>query len=508
MTAPDNGSSRNRPFTEQVPGFVRRGRRRRRIIAGGAALGIAVVAGIGAWYGLTRPGPPVLRPPQPPCSSCVSDGSNHFGSSDAGMIAVMNAIATENHKVTAGGHYDSIALLLPLTYVQAGVASQERLTDSLRGAYLAQLEANRNDVVPVQLLLVNEGTTVEGASEEKAIPAARQILAMEQSEHVVAVAGLGISIPQTAQAAQLLSKARMPMFGSVTSADGFESDSILGIDRAIPDVSQQVDQLSKLIPMPSNAVLVADMGDSSFGSAAPAGSAGPDASFDLAANLASRFREVFHVVYERGYVPGTPETQGEFARIADAVCAKSPTATVFFAGRGSTLDSLIGQFQQSTACAGQEITIVSGSDADALDRGETAITPDSRIKRITVTYAAIVDPNKLQGAFKNDYPRDLASIDPHGTGLDDGWTTDTYDAVAAAYAAIKTAEEDIAAGNPRSAQLPDRAGVWDSANWTISGDLSFEGSTGPLAIGQDGRLSAPQVPVFQDSDGGQSVLSP
>ena len=75
----------------------RKRRRARWLLVGVVAL-VLVGAGTGSGLYLTRSVPP---PPQPPCLSCISDGSHAFGGDTQAMRAVIAAIGRENAAVRA-----------------------------------------------------------------------------------------------------------------------------------------------------------------------------------------------------------------------------------------------------------------------------------------------------------------------------------------------------------------------------------------------------------------------
>ena len=120
------------------PTTRRDARKRRRRIRLAAVAAAVVLAGAGTGTGLylsrsTRPAA------VQPCVACVSYGVA-FDPASSAMRTVEADIAAENRAVVKrdGNRYVTIALLIPLTYSGTSDASLSRMTDQLRGAYLAQ----------------------------------------------------------------------------------------------------------------------------------------------------------------------------------------------------------------------------------------------------------------------------------------------------------------------------------------------------------------------------------
>src|ERR1700745_1574067 len=83
----------------------------------------------------------VATSPASCAAGCVTDGSPTFGA-DPEMVKVEQDIAAANKSATSAGSYVSVVLLDPFTYSPTGTVSQIRMTDELRGAYLAQQAVN------------------------------------------------------------------------------------------------------------------------------------------------------------------------------------------------------------------------------------------------------------------------------------------------------------------------------------------------------------------------------
>lgn len=472
----DAGATSDKPFTNtDTRRRIAQKQRARRILVGMVVL---AVAGTGVGVFLTR-----SQTPQPPCAACISNGSRVFAGADPAMRAVLAAVSKENAAVRSRKRpYVSVMLLNPLTSGQGSDVTPTRMVDELRGAYLAQVHMNAANTLGVQLLLDNEGTSAEAAEG----PAVRQLMTMEGTpDHVVAVAGLGVSTAQTAAAATTLARNGMPMFGAVTSANQFNGDKFSGMVQVVPDVAAQVAFLAENLPNPHSAVLVYDQQASDY----------------YTSDLRSGFSQAFAKSLNnepQPFTPGVSDTAIEFKAIADEVCyTGGPPPTVFYAGRASVLAALIQQFQGDNNCRGKKITMVTAGDGDGLDPALTASTPGAG--QVSVIYTDIVNLDRLTPVFKQLYEHTLATLDPGSTGLNDTWMVATYNAVMAAWAAIQTAYEATA---PKIPTKGDVLGLVVRLN----GMFAPLGATGSFSLSTVGELTSPDIPIFEDASGRRTIF--
>jgi len=454
---------------------IKRKQRARNVLVGVLAVMLAAV-GTGTGLYLTRT---TRQAPQPPCAACISDGSRIFAGADPAMRGVLAAIAKENATVRAGNQpYVSVMLLDPLTAGPGSDVSPARMVDELRGAYLAQVRMNAAPrILGIQLLLDDEGTSTEAAEG----PAVRQLMTMEGvPDHVVAVAGLGVSTAQTAAAANALARDKMPMFGAVTSADEFNGHRFAGMVQAVPDVAAQVALLARDLTVPRSAVLVYDQEASDYYTK------------DLHADFSRAFAK--NVTYVRPYTPDENDTVVEFNQIVDDVCSTSgPPPYVLYAGRESVLTILIAQFQGDPGCSGKKITMMTGGDADGLNPAATATNVTGQ-GQVSVIYTDIANLDGLTPAFKQSYEDNLATLDPGHTGLSDTWMVATYNAMMAVWAAIGSA---YVARHPN---LPTKRDVLDFVD-SLNGTSAPSGATGRFSLDTDGKLVLPDIPIFEDAAG-------
>lgn len=440
----------------------------------------AALAGIVAGGGLYLGNQAYLEAISPAScgAGCVTDGSVPL----PGMHDVEADIANANRSATSGGSYVSVVLLDPLTYSTSGSVSQNRMTDELRGAYLAQVAANaRHGAPPVQILLANEGTSAQ----EGEARAVQQIESLERADHIVAVAGMGLSAASTQTAATALAADGMPMFGAVTTGDQFNGTNYQGFYQVIPDVDAQVQTLRGDLRIPKDRSVALISSD--------------QASDIYSTDLQTDFKTAFGMLAafpDYRFDPGSASQQ--FATIATNICGlPGGSPVVLYAGREATLPTLVQQFQQSAVCDRQQVTVVTGSDANAFPASATSAQARVPGASVTVEYSDIENVGDVSGGFKAGYRHWL----PSGAGLGatcpnqlyDPWVVATYNSVMAAAGALRRfpgpPDKETAARNAMNLQ--------DSA--------PYAGAAGRFGFNVNGQLASRDIPVYRDS-GGQCSL--
>lgn len=446
-------------------------RKRRASVAvalAGAVVGAGLYLGNQAYVSATTPAS---------CrAGCVTDGSVSLGS-DPGMLEVEADIANANRSATSGGSYVSVVLLDPFTYSTSGTVQQFRMNDELRGAYLAQQAANdRGGAIPIQLLLANEGTS----GEEGEAQAVRQIESLEGQDHIVAVAGMGLSTANTQTAAIALATDGMPTFGAVTTGDEFNGTNYQGFYQVIPAVDAQVQKLKDLKVTKGQPVALISS----------------DQSTDI---YSTDLQNDFHTAFssQAGSPPDylfDPATDAQqFATIATTICNQpGRSRVVLYAGREADLTALVQLFQQSAVCDGQNVTIVTGSDANALPASATSPQQGILGATVTVEYSDIEDVAHVSSGFKTGYKRWIPPDIDGGACLNqsyDPWAVATYNSVMAAVGALRHF--------PGS---PDKETVLSNA-MKSQGSTPYTGAAGQFGFTVKGQLASPDIPVYRESDG-------
>jgi hypothetical protein len=482
-------------------------KRSRRIKGAAAALALALAAGTATGIYLAVAGPATCGPTQAPFQlvwnggECVgvTDGSYVFDPGNPAIATIEHDIEAANASVVSGGNYVTIALLTPLTEPPGGTSdvSLARIADELRGAYLAQQYVNTEGNLPfgVRLMLANEGSSEQGEAE--AVSQLKQLTAFPG--RLLAVAGMGISVQATETAAQALGVggSDIPMFGAVTTADPLDNTTNADLVRVVPDVDVQLKALLRVLRQPGQPLAPARRG------AAP-----PRVVLVYDRNTqdlyTSSLRKDFENAFPSGlspdtelpYVSGGPETKGVFGAIARALCPSSAAQppVVLYAGRESVLGDFVGQLQGAGNCVGKQVTVVTGSDANALSLGSTL--SDAGGAQVTVVYSDI-EPDHVTSGFQHIYQQWIKTTD----GMTDPWLIATYNAMTAAWNAIHLG----AVGDP---QQPSQLTAGDVANalpGLYIGD-SLEGATGNFSITTNGDLNSDDVPIIRLADGKKTIL--
>jgi hypothetical protein len=420
-------------------------------------------------------------------AGCVTNGTL-LVSSSLGMPGTEHEIAAANASATTGAYY-SIVLLDPFTYSTSGTVSESRMADELQGARLALAAANATAArkhlsVAIQLLLANEGTSAEEGESE----AVGQIESLEGPDRIVAVAGMGLSTANTETAADALSQLSIPMFGAVTTGDQFNGLDYRGFFQVVPDVEAQVhtlvSRLGLTAPQPV-ALISSDQKTDIYSS---------DLQDDFMTALGYLTRRE-----EYSYDPATAEQQ--FASDATAICANqnsthsgkapSTSVTVLYAGREATLPALVGQFQHASVCDHLTVTIVTGSDSNALPASVTE--PNGPGANVTVVYSDIESVANLSKDFVTNASRTKSASSTPCLNLEyDPWEVATYNSVMAAASTVFRVA---------SQKGPLTAAAVLSQALDMVGSAPYRAPNGSFGFSPNGELWNPVIPVYTDENG-------
>ena len=457
------------------PGTARRGRWW--LLAAGGVAVLAVVSLV-----LTLNSAPH---PDTPCAPCViRDGGQQVGVTDGSFVfnPALGPVEGDIRHADRGlarGKYVTVAFLGPLT--PSPDVSIGRIRSWLEGAFIAQQVVNRTGAGPqIRLVLANVGS-----GENQYRPVVRQLDRMTTGpDPLVAVTGMGISVPQTLQTAHLLSQHSIPMVGAVITGDSLSQITVPGLFRVNPDVRDEVSALAQYLHgagLGDRAMLIQD-----------------NAPGDLyTASLNADFRTGLAGYIQAGGFPeepfDAPPNSGalgaQFSALSGNLCGRNPPDMILYAGRVDDLPDFIHHlWARGVDCEPRRlITVVTGSDASSLQGQLKAAPGDAPVR---IIYAALADPAELAArpngrndrnlwhAFYTTFTKRFPAAD-----LGDGWAIMSHDALVAADQAvikISAAQGQVTARNVRG-ELGDLSA--SNAVPGAAGDFGFD----PVAGNPTGR---------------------
>lgn len=403
-------------------------------------------------------------------------------------IAAENVSARKRAEAEKRG-YVRIAVLMPMTAGPAAAMTIDTIRRGLQGVFVAQVRANTGvsgTASPyVQLVLMNEGR--DQTHWPQLMPALQELKAGDHP--VVAVVGLGVSIPPTQDVANRLSALDLPAVGGVLTATDLNAPRLFEVS---PSNEQYVTALAdyrKTRPELTSALLVYDTNDD---------------------NYVRTLREAFQRQFEpyingrlKGFIGslGTRDAQAAvFDAIKNTVCA-SKVDMILYAGRDRDLPTLIDQLAARAECYRKPpvdpLVILTGSTGLNLD---TTVEQKMRAGRITLIDASSSDPVSwtagvdAPAGFKG-FHTEFTKVFPAAELLD-GYALGHHDAVALVVEAIRNFAEQspgtVIGGkdvhnqiiNLNEAEHPFQA---------AGGDLTFDNRPGRWPHGK--KIALIQVPA-------------
>ncbi|MFG2480643.1 hypothetical protein [Streptomyces fagopyri] len=414
----------------------------------------------------------------------VSDGSDGPGVFGSGLEPVLAALGTENRNTVGSGRYVTIGFLAPLTSKgREKDLTLDQFVGEIEGAYTAVERANESDSRPkIRLVLANMGSgeerwehAVDGLKAEKGL---------------VAVVGMGLSQQQSVDAARSLSKAGIPMVADLITADGFDTTGAIdrlgpinGLVRvAIPNEEQLIALGKELDTGPHTVALIGSEVTPTGGSDLYTKSL--DHGFRTVKSLSKYLDD------DSPDFPFSPQGGADAAMpsISQNLCRGTESVdVVYYAARAKYLPTFLEALRHRS-CYKKPITVVTGSDAAALDPKMKALhDPEAPI---TLMYASFPSPSVLAATGHRDHGLYTAFVqgftsDHHGRHFPadhlEGsyWPVLAHDAVLTATTAIHTAAANT------NGHTPNR---YDVTNQLYAlGDESVPGATGRLGIDRDGN---------------------
>lgn len=431
----------------------------------------------------------------------VTDGSYVFHPT---LKAAEDCIRARNDWVaTRHQPYVTIAFLGPLSSTANTGNTSGRVPHLLEGACTAQYRVNeagyRGDHPLIRMVLANEGVN-EGAWHD----VVGQLEGMTGNpDHLVAVVGLGLSQDETVRGARQLSGDSIPMVGAVITGNGLDTSgagltldgrpvgAIPGLTRVTTPVGIQLAAIASFLQQQSRlrtAVLVNDVN-------------APDL---YTRSLTSTFRGSGLAPYLRagGDVDqpfngrlGNAGLGNVFTTISNNLCGFAPPDMVFYAGREVSLPILLRALGGRN-CRSRPITIVTGSDAEALTLDST-VPASLAAAPISVLYTPLASPTTLGAAgnpARSQYTEFANAFTNRGfdtADLNDAWGIMAHDAVLTAAIAIRNA-----VGSTNVIPSPTQVG---QQLYELNGPInSVPGADGTFGI--DPNTGSPvgrPVPIFE-----------
>lgn len=389
---------------------------------------------------------------------------------------IVDAMRKENDVATRGGPgtYVTVAFLGALTN------PDERVVHELEGAVVGQHRANQDQLVGdsprIRLVLANMDST-EGHWRQVADTLAAMV---DAPDHLVAVAGLGLSQQQTLLAARRLRDVNLPMVGDILTTDEIDKTDVNGLARVDPRVGDEVSALARYLRDKTrlrSAMLVSYAKEDDL----------------YAKSLVTAFKSTTAAYWKAGGSIENPfgENPGnDFNIIVSNLCSVRPPDMIFYAGRALDLPKFIG-YLSNRNCHPGEITVVTGSDAvrlildDPENKAAAAALASTR-NPISLIYSPLAEPAVLRDAAKNpandQYDKFQASFRTLGFDpehLRTGWAIVAHDAVLTAAKAIRLAAP--ANGLPEPGKVRDALYLLSSPANSVpgaSGQIQLDPATG------------------------------
>ncbi|MGW2823007.1 ABC transporter substrate-binding protein [Streptomyces sp. NPDC001443] len=439
---------------------------------------------------------------------CVGVLTEHPYSFDPALDAIVGKITKENRRVRAAWEnpgikipYVRIAVVLPLTGDDTTALPVKQIVKSLEGAYTAQCRANQCaalhgrlgtglywKVPHFQLVLANmgkletHGKTVVG-----------QLAAMadeDEDEHpLVAATGLGISIPETKQAAVELARHHIPAVAAVVSADDINAAQLFKISPSNRDYTKAITDYLATRPDLTTGCLVYDSKQEDnftqtlkhdfeqafkarFKSQGKSQGKGQENSQDLCT-----------AAFTGKTIKRNRALTGLFPPAIDNIC-KVNANTVFYAGRSRDLpDFLDALTKRDQKCSRHPITVITGSTGlwgAGQGVGMKAKLTDSHTSLVEASASdpddwATVSPRTPDGF--DDFRRSFLALGFARSELDTGYAILHHDAVAAVEIATQIVATDRDLATPNAADVADALVNLHTARHAelASGTVEFDG---------------------------------
>lgn len=465
------------------------------LVAGVALLVVALVAGVLTVIQVVRScGDGVTKRGEHGECIGVTDGAAVFAPE---LAAIQEQIHQENLRVVESEKpYVSVAVLLPMTVTEDDIVTWEWVKHQLQGAHLAQARANHTEALgartpQIRLLLANPGSRFAQWQ-----PVLEELQSRRQSEHLVAVTGVGLSLSAARDAMRRLSELDMPIIGSTLPTD--DVGDLRGFLRVSPTNSAQARAAASYLKRRGarTATLVQDINQ---GDLYPR---------TLARTFSEHFSDDEHRFVGRTerYDSSLPGVGNTFLQMVPNICNSRPDA-IYFAGRANHLPAFIEQLTSRGCREDLPITVVTADDVANVDM-PNEILRRARQADVTVIHTALAhpgawtaEPERFGAATASFVETSCATCfttlfpDEPDDALDDGVVILSHDSVlTAVWAARSTGVSEV---TPQDIlQVMNR----------LHGMQSVPGAGGRLEFDERGNPIHKALPILQLVPDGRSAF--
>ncbi|WP_223885779.1 ABC transporter substrate-binding protein [Nocardia colli] len=424
----------------------------------------------------------------------LSDGPYAFGL-DA-FAPVLRVIAEQNRAATnvCPGTPATVGVLLTMTDQLAG----SRAVHELEGMAAGQRRANGTGCLHPMKLVVGQLGDYGGNGDP--IGVARKLAGRSE---VIAVAGIGLSHQTTADVAEVLAAAKIPMVADVVTAEGFDQDGSRGdqpvFDGCDKDITYwrgiardyyyrvafrsavQVQAIGAVVSARPDFIMV------------PIGGSDPYTCTTLPFLQRQYGGNLVEVKFDTTEPSTVPQT-------AKRLCATAKDVTVAYIARGRDLGRLLYALDEAYTngqCAATSVTVVSTSDGNRVRtvESESALEDlrtkalgsrsfaDGRVRMLFTLVAGADGPqpgNPNWTVFENAYRE--AGFDLAHVG--DGWAVNAYDA-------LTTIDTALRGGGIASTTPVRRSEVNTAISGFTSPDSAVPGAGGPIVFDNSGNRTGP-----------------
>ncbi|MDU0292410.1 ABC transporter substrate-binding protein [Saccharothrix longispora] len=428
------------------------------------------------------------------------------GGYDFGLPAFTNVLKViEGQNASAADVCDpkgtpvTVGVLLTMTDQYAGA----RAVHELEGMAAGQARANSTGCLhPLRLVVGNIGAY---APEQEAVQVARRLA---DRPEVVAVAGIGLSNQRSAEIADLLAAAKIPMVSDLITAEGFDQSGSTAQETDYsgcePDTTYQngvgrdhyyrvayrgSEQIRALGAALSGARLDFIM--------VPTGGTDPYTCTALPLMHKQFGGDITEVKFD-------PDEASTVSQTAQRVCNVAKDVTVGYIARGRDLAMFLHSLDQEFTeghCSASSITVVSTSDGQRVRAAE--LDPrleDLRVRalsspsftsgklRLVSTLVGGADKQVLGNTGFTDFERHFTRIGFDVAHTDAGWAVNGYDALAVIEEAVNKL--------PVTREV-QRSQVNTQISFVSSPETAVLGAGGPIMFDNDGNRVGPPPPVVR-----------